>query len=86
MKETMDRFDLYLDLPDNILDDLKKIAGFNGVSIQDLAYSYIVDGIAGDSRVLKRVEFTRQVNGALRKDDFLSRDPRQILNDFNLLY
>ena len=86
MKGNTERCELPLDLPDSILDDLQKIAAFNGVSVRDLTYSYIVDGIAGDSRVLKRAEFTRQVKGILRRDDFLSRDPKDIINDFNLLY
>ena len=77
---------IILSVPRDIGYDLEEIASHNGVSIEDLAYSYIVEGIAGDSRILKRAEFKRQADKRLKHDDFHSRSAREIVNDFNLLY
>lgn len=75
-----------LSVPREIGYDLEEIASDNDVTIEDLAYSYIVEGIAGDSRVLKRAEFERQVDKNLKHEDFHSKSAREIVNDFNLLY
>jgi hypothetical protein len=85
-KENRNQAELLLALPDSIFNDLSKIASFNDVSIEDLTYSYIVDGIAGDSCIVKRVEFKQHVSKSLDKDDFHSRPSRDIVSDFNLLY
>ena len=77
---------IILSVPRDIGYDLEEIASHNGVSIENLAYSYIVEGITGDSRILKRAEFKRQADKSLKHDDFHSRSAREIVNDFNLLY
>jgi len=77
---------IILSVPRDIGYDLEEIASHNGVSIEDLAYSYIVEGIAGDSRILKRAKFKRQADKSLKHEDFHSRSAREIVNDFNLLY
>ena len=77
---------IILSVPRDIGYDLEEIASHNGVSIEDLAYSYIVEGIAGDSRILKRAKFKRQTDKSLKHEDFHSRSAREIVNDFNLLY
>jgi len=75
-----------LSVPNDIGKDLQEIAAFNKVSIENLAYSYIVEGIAGDSLILKRAEFKHHVDENLKHDDFRSKSSREIVNDFNLLY
>jgi hypothetical protein len=77
---------IILSVPRDIGYDLEEIASHKRVSIEDLAYSYIVEGIAGDSRILKRAEFKRQADKNLKHEDFHSRSAREIVNDFNLLY
>lgn len=77
---------IILSVPRDIGYDLEEIASHNGVSIEDLAYSYIVEGIAGDSLILKRAKFKRQADKSLKHEDFHSRSAREIVNDFNLLY
>ena len=86
LKDNNSLVKIVLTVPRDIGYDLEEIASHNGVSIEDLAYSYIVEGIAGDSRVLKRAEFKRQVDKNLKNEDFHSKSARQIVNDFNLLY
>lgn len=88
-KEARDKNSLIkiiLSVPRDIGYDLEEIASHNGVTIEDLTYSYIVEGIAGDSRVLKRAEFKRQADKNLKHEDFHSKSAREIVNDFNLLY
>jgi len=85
-KKDKTQTDLLLSVPDLILYDLKKIASFSDVSLEDLAFSYIIDGIAGDSRIVKRMEFKQHVDKTSRRDDFHSRSSREIINDFNLVY
>jgi hypothetical protein len=86
LKADKTQTDLLVSVPNSIMDDLKKIALFNGVSLEDLGYSYIVDGIASDSRIIKRVEFKRHANETLNTDDFHSKSSKEIINDFNLVY
>ena len=75
-----------LSVPSDIGNDLEEIASFTGVSVDNLVFSYIVEGIAGDSRILKRSEFKRHAGETLNKDDFRSKSSREIVNEFNLLY
>jgi hypothetical protein len=77
---------LSLSVPDFLFEDLKKVASFSGMSIEELAYSYIVEGIAGDSRTVKRVEFEQQASENFQKSDFHTKPARDIVNDFNLVY
>jgi len=55
-------------LPREILDDLRKIATLNEMNIEELLYSYVVEGIAGDSREARRFDFTEKANELLGKD------------------
>ncbi len=71
-------------LPKEIVDDLNKIASFNETSREDLVYSYIVDGIAGDSRTVKRMNFTDHVNETLGKNNIPPKTVEDIFN--NLVY
>lgn len=77
---------IILSIPRDIGYDLEEIASFTGVTIENLAYSYIIEGIAGDARVQKRAEFKRLVGENLKQGDFHSKSAREIVNDFNLLY
>lgn len=86
MKNDESQFELTLSIPSDIGNDLQEIASFNGVSIENLAFSYIIEGITGDSRLLKRAEFKRHADENLKHDDFHSKSAREIVNDFNLLY
>ncbi len=73
-------------VPADIGRDLEEIASFNGATVESLIYSYIVEGISGDSRILKRAEFKRHADESLNKEDFRSKSAREIVNEFNLLY
>ena len=73
-------------IPDEILKDLKEIASFNDITLEDLTYSYIIDGLANDSRIIKRLKFKRHAGETFGKDNFHSRSSREIINDFNLVY
>ncbi|MCG6931705.1 MAG: hypothetical protein LJE64_14210 [Desulfofustis sp.] len=73
-------------VPADIGRDLEEIALSNGVTVESLVYSYVVEGISGDSRILKRAEFKRHADESLNKDDFRSKSAREIVNEFNLLY
>jgi len=86
VKDNRSQIDLLLSVPSDIHSDLKKIASLNGVTLKDLAYSYIIDGIAGDARIVKRAEFEDHARKALSGDDFRSKSSREIINDFNLVY
>lgn len=86
IKDKRSQLQITLSIPSDIGNDLDELASFNGVSIDNLAYSYIVEGIAGDSRILKRAEFRRHVDEELNKNDFHSKSSREIVNEFNLLY
>jgi len=76
---------IILSIPRDIGYDLEEIASINGVTIEDLAYSYIIEGISGDVRVLKRAEFKRHANEIFKEGDFHSKSAREIVSDFNLL-
>lgn len=56
-----------LTLPEEIVEDLKRIATFNDMEMEKLVYSYIVDGIAADARIARRMEFTDKTNEVLKK-------------------
>lgn len=86
MKKDNSQIEITLTIPSDIGNDLAEIGSSNGVSIENLAYSYIIEGIAGDSRILKRAEFKRHVDENLKHGDFHSKSAREIVNDFNLLY
>ena len=86
VKDDSDLIKITLSIPRDIGYDLEEIASHNGVSIENLAISYLVEGIAGDSRILKRAKFKRHADKNLKHEDFHSRSSREIVNDFNLLY
>jgi hypothetical protein len=85
-RDNKSQIKIILSIPRDIGYDLEEIASHNGITIEDLAFSYIVEGIAGDSRVLKRAEFKHQADKNLKHEDFHSKSAREIVNDFNLLY
>lgn len=78
--------EILLTLPEEVLEDLKKIASYNNTDLEGLVYSYIVDGIASDSRIVKRMEFSDAANETLGKKSFHSKTAKEIVNDFNLVY
>ena len=73
-------------LPNEICQDLKKIALFNKISLDELVNSYILDGIASDVRIVKRMEFRDHFDEVLAKDSFHGKSAKEIINDFNLVY
>lgn len=85
-KENTSQAEILLILPTEVLKDLRKIASLNSSGLDDLIYSYIVDGIAGDSRTVKRMEFSENANKLLGGKSFHSKNAREIINDFNLIY
>lgn len=85
-KENTTQAEILLTLPTEVLKDLRRIASFNNSGLEDLIYSYIVDGIAGDSRTVRRMEFSDNANKLLGGKSFHSKNAREIINDFNLIY
>lgn len=75
---------LTLTLPSEIIDDLNKIAAFNNTDREKLVYSYIVDGIAGDSLAAKRKEFSDRAKQSWGKHQEPEKSVEDIFN--NLLY
>ena len=73
-----------LTLPREIVDDLNKIASFNETNLEDLVYSYIVDGIASDSRAVNRMKFTDKANEVMGKNNIPPKSVEDIFN--NLVY
>ena len=71
-------------LPGEIVEDLNNIASFNDTDLEKLVYSYIVDGIASDSRAAKRMKFTNKANETLGKHNLPSKTVEDIFN--NLVY
>ena len=82
-KETI-RETLTLTLATEIIDDLNNIAAFNDKGLEDLVYSYIVEGITGDSRAVNRMKFTDKANEILGKNDIPPKTVEDIFN--NLVY
>jgi hypothetical protein len=78
--------EILLTLPKEVLKDLRKIAVFNNSSLNDLIYSYIVDGIASDSRIIKRMKFEDNASESLGGKSIHSKTAKEIINDFNLVY
>lgn len=66
IKETLTE-KVCLTLPEETVEDLKRIATFNNMELEKLLYSYIADGLAADRRIAKRVEFTDKTNEVLGK-------------------
>ena len=85
-KENEIQADILLTLPNEVLKDLRKIAVFNNSGLNDLIYSYIVDGIASDSRIIKRMEFEDNASESLGGKSIHSKTAKEIINDFNLVY
>lgn len=75
---------LTLTLPKETVEDLNNIASFNETDLEKLVYSYIVDGIASDSRAAKRKEFTDKANEVLGKNNIPPKTVEDIFN--NLVY
>jgi hypothetical protein len=85
-KENEIQADILLTLPKEMLKDLIKIAVLKNSGINDLVYYYIVDGIASDSRIVKRMEFEDNANVSLGGKSIHSKTAKEIINDFNLVY
>jgi hypothetical protein len=85
-KENEIQAEILLTLPKEVLKDLRKIAVFNNSSLNDLIYSYIVDGIASDSRIIKRMKFEDNASESLGGKSIHSKTAKEIINDFNLVY
>ena len=83
LKETIQE-QVTLTLPREIVDDLNKIASFNETNFEDLVYSYIVDGIASDSRAVNRMKFTDKANEVMGKNNIPPKTVEDIFN--NLVY
>ena len=83
LKETIQE-QVTLTLPREIVDDLNTIALFNETNLKDLVYSYIVDGIASDSRAVNRMKFTDKANEVMGKHNILPKTVEDIFN--NLVY
>jgi len=85
-KENTSQAEILLTLPEEVLEDLRKIALFNNSGFEDLIYSYIVNGIASDSRIVKSMESTGNVNEILGKKNFHLKTAKEIISDFKLVY
>lgn len=85
-KENEIQAEIILTLPKEMLKDLRKITTFNKGGLGELVYSYIVDGIASDSRIVKRMEFEDNANDSLGSKSIHSKTAKEIINDFNLVY
>lgn len=75
---------LTLTLPREIVENLDNIASFNDTDLENLVYSYIVDGIASDSRAAGRKRFTDKANEVLGKNNIPPKTVEDIFN--NLVY
>ena len=84
LAENSTQTEILLTLPNKLLKDSKKIASLNNSYLDDLVYSYVVDGIANDYRIAKREEFTDKANEAAGNKSIHSKTAEEILNDFNL--
>ena len=71
---------LTLTLPKEIVKDLNNIASFNDTNLEKLVYSYIVDGIAGDSRAARRIKFTDKANEVFGKNNIPQKTVEDIFN------
>lgn len=78
--------DILLPLPGEIIRDLKKIAAFNNSELVDLIYSYVVDGLASDSLVVRRMVVTNSAEKNSGYRSIHSKGAREILKDFKLSY
>jgi len=85
-KENKARVEILLTVPGELLEDLKRIAQFNNYRLEDLVYSYIVDGVTSDPRVIKRMEFTDSAREASGGKTFHSKSAKEIINDLNIVY
>lgn len=86
IKKDDNQVEVTLSIQNDIGNDLQEIASFDGVTIENLAYSYIVEGIAGDSRILKRAKLKRNVGENRKNKDFHAKSAQEIVNDFNFHY
>lgn len=75
-----------LSVPNEIIEDIIKIASFNNTKLDVQIYSYIIDGIANDSRIIKRVDFEDNANEAFGDKSIHKKSAEEIINDFNLVY
>lgn len=78
--------DILLPLPGEMIRDLKKIAAFNNSELKDLIYSYVVDGLASDSLIIKRLEVDNAADKNSGYKSIHAKTAREILKDFKLAY
>lgn len=77
---------ILLSLPNDVHEDLEAFASFSNTQLDDLVVSYIRDGIANDSRILKRIKFVAKANKFFRNKAIHSRTAQEIINEFNLVH
>jgi len=80
------RSSLSLAIPQELLEDLRKLAEHNATSVEELVFSYIIEGLAGDSQLIKRLKFLDQATENLAEKGLMEKSPREIINDFNFLH
>lgn len=85
-EKTSQQAEILLTIPEEILEDLRKIALFNNSGFEDLIYSYIVNGVVSDLQIVKRMESTDNVNKILRQKDFHLKTAEEIISGFKLVY
>ena len=76
--------EITLTLPSELLEDLTRIALFNKTKLESTIYSYIVDGLASDSRTVRRMELTGNENKVPEKNNTLPKTVAKIFNDLIL--
>jgi len=73
-------------LPDDVYRDIERIAEFNETTIEQLVHAYICEGVAGNSRIARRVEFEEHRNENHSKDDVDESIGEEIMHDSSLMY
>lgn len=84
--EVIKKKTMKISLPEETLEDLRRIALFNELTVDELLASYISKSIAEDSRIARRVEFEqhRCSNNPHRK--CRANIAEEIWNNSNLMY
>lgn len=85
-EEKQAHVDIRLPLPAEMFQDLKKIAAFNNSDLEDLIYSYVVDGLASNSLIVKRMEIKNAAEKNSGCKSLHSKTAREILKDFKLAF
>ena len=72
---------LTISIPKEIIEDLNCIAEFNDTSVEDVVYSYIVEGLKNDSLVARRMKFTDKANEVLKRNRVPPKSVDDIFNN-----